>query len=71
MDVQYLKDNVGPVLTEALVQLAIDQPEDAVDFVGTFLLRYVENQKKDQKVSHSSESTAEKSLRERDITSLV
>ena len=50
MDVEYLKENVGTVLTKALVKVAVEQPEDAVDFVGNFLLNYVANEKRELKV---------------------
>lgn len=42
MDNSYLKANVLPALTEALTAMAVQAPEDRVDFVGKYLLAYVE-----------------------------
>jgi len=40
----YLKDNVGPALTKAMAALSTAQPNDAVDFLGKWLLRYAETE---------------------------
>lgn len=42
MDNDYLKKNVLPALTEALGAMAIQVPEDKVEFVGKYLLSYVD-----------------------------
>lgn len=44
MDSAYLKKNVLPALTEALTAMASQVPEDQVEFVGKFLLSYVDRQ---------------------------
>ncbi|TMW65870.1 hypothetical protein Poli38472_003635 [Pythium oligandrum] len=43
-DHAYLRETVGVPLTEAMAQLAIVQPEDPVEFLGQFLLKYVDNE---------------------------
>ncbi|OQR90765.1 flagella associated protein [Achlya hypogyna] len=45
-DFVYLKTTVGNPLSEALAQLALDQPEDPIEYVGKYLLKYVANEKK-------------------------
>jgi hypothetical protein len=45
MDADYLKKNVMGALTEALTSMAIKVPEDEVDFLGKYLLRYAERKK--------------------------
>ncbi|EQC35039.1 hypothetical protein SDRG_07279 [Saprolegnia diclina VS20] len=45
-DFVYLKTAVGAPLAEALAQLALDQPEDPIEYVGKYLLKYVANEKK-------------------------
>ena len=42
MDAQWLNDNVGGVLAEALSELSMHKPEDPVDFVGKWLINYVD-----------------------------
>lgn len=42
MDAQYLKKNVNEALSEALSSLVAVQPEDSVEYIGNFLLQYVE-----------------------------
>ena len=42
MDNDYLKKNVNSALTEALASMAIASPEDGVDYLGRYLLQYVE-----------------------------
>ena len=44
MDAQYLKKNVNSALSEALSSLVSVQPEDSVEYIGNFLLQYVERQ---------------------------
>ena len=41
MDAAYLHTHVRGVLTEALLAMAIHQPEDSVEFVGEYLLEFV------------------------------
>lgn len=42
MDNTYLKSNVLPALSEALTAMAVQAPEDRVEFVGRYLLSFVE-----------------------------
>ena len=42
-DFAYLKETVGTPLTQALAQVTLKQPQDPVEFVGSFLLNHVAN----------------------------
>lgn len=42
MDALYLKNNVYGALTEALASMAVALPEDKVEYLGKYLLKYVE-----------------------------
>mmetsp|Transcript_1104 Transcript_1104/g.1242 ORF Transcript_1104/g.1242 Transcript_1104/m.1242 type:complete len:373 (+) Transcript_1104:116-1234(+) len=46
MDAIYLKNNVYAALTEALTSMAVALPDDKVEYMGRYLLRYVERKKK-------------------------
>eukprot|EP00598_Pedospumella_elongata_P004912 CAMPEP_0184980082 /NCGR_PEP_ID=MMETSP1098-20130426/10113_1 /TAXON_ID=89044 /ORGANISM="Spumella elongata, Strain CCAP 955/1" /LENGTH=550 /DNA_ID=CAMNT_0027503443 /DNA_START=31 /DNA_END=1683 /DNA_ORIENTATION=- len=46
MDAAYLKKNVMEALTEALTSMAVQIPEDNVEYLGKYLLKYVERKKK-------------------------
>ena len=39
-DAAYLKSTVGDALSKGMAQVAVSQPNDAVDFLGQFLLNY-------------------------------
>ncbi|GMH59033.1 hypothetical protein TL16_g13059 [Triparma laevis f. inornata] len=41
MDSEYLKSTVGPAMTSAMASLVVEQPNDAVEYLGTYLLSYV------------------------------
>ena len=45
MDALYLKNNVYGALTEALASMAVALPEDKVEYLGRYLLKYVERKK--------------------------
>lgn len=42
MDAAYLRKHVQGALVEALLAMAVEQPDDSVDFVGHYLLEYVQ-----------------------------
>ncbi|ETV89907.1 hypothetical protein H310_15251 [Aphanomyces invadans] len=44
-DFVYLKNTVGAPLAEALAQVALDQPDDPIEFVGSYLLKHVANER--------------------------
>ena len=48
MDAQYLKKNVNEALIEALSSMAITMPEDGVEYLGKYLIKYVERQQMKQ-----------------------
>ena len=40
MDADYLKAHVGTALAKALSEVVVKNPEDAIDFIGNFLIKY-------------------------------
>ncbi len=50
MDSQYLKDTVGLALSRGVAAASINHPHDPIDYLANWLIKYVENQKRDQKV---------------------
>eukprot|EP00696_Hemimastix_kukwesjijk_P008638 gnl/Hemi2/20922_TR6932_c0_g2_i1.p1 gnl/Hemi2/20922_TR6932_c0_g2~~gnl/Hemi2/20922_TR6932_c0_g2_i1.p1 ORF type:complete len:582 (-),score=222.34 gnl/Hemi2/20922_TR6932_c0_g2_i1:96-1841(-) len=55
MDTVYLKEQVGAPLSFAMAAMAIKKPSDPVDFIGRWLLKYVENQTKDEVIQNQIE----------------
>lgn len=45
MDAAYLKKNVMEALTEALTSMAVKIPDDNIEYIGKYLLKYVERKK--------------------------
>jgi hypothetical protein len=45
MDAAYLKENVFDALSEALVSMAVELPDDKVEYLGKYLIKYVERKK--------------------------
>lgn len=50
LDHAYLRSTVAAPLTEAMAQLAILQPDDPVEFLGNYLLKFVANELENQRV---------------------
>jgi Dpy-30 motif len=50
MDASYLQNNIGEALSEGLAQVVLDDPVDPVDYLGNWLLQYVENARNRVKV---------------------
>ena len=50
MDVEYLKQDVAAALEEGLAHVVKYQPDDSVEFLGQFLLKYVNNKKAEAQV---------------------
>uniref|UniRef100_A0A0H5QFV1 RIIa domain-containing protein n=1 Tax=Spongospora subterranea TaxID=70186 RepID=A0A0H5QFV1_9EUKA len=48
MDAEYLKKNVGVVLSDGLASVLLNNPEDPVDYLSQYLLKYVDNQKRSE-----------------------
>lgn len=46
MDAKYLTANVNGALSEALSAMVTAQPNDSIEFIGKYLLQYVERQKR-------------------------
>lgn len=56
MDAAYLKENVFTALSEALLSMAVELPDDKVEYLGKYLIRYVERKKcKEQSLSSLQE----------------
>merc|ERR1719424_1320923 len=45
-DTDYLKSHVGDALTQGLSAIAVKQPDDPVEFLGNFLVSYVDTKQK-------------------------
>jgi hypothetical protein len=57
MDADYLKATVGDALAAALTSLALKQPKDPVDFVGSYLIKYADHLEAEGKVrTHTREA---------------
>eukprot|EP00949_MAST-11_sp_MAST-11-sp1_P000831 g831.t1 len=48
MDAEYLKLHVGDALAKGLAQVVVNQPNDGVDFLGNFLIKYAETKEKEE-----------------------
>jgi hypothetical protein len=64
MDALYIKKNVSVALTEALNSMNISLPEDKVDFVGKYLIKYVERKKKRDEEEKSLQEVLDMELNE-------
>ena len=42
MDALYLKENIQDALTESLTSMVVSCPDDSIEFIGNYLLNYVE-----------------------------
>lgn len=50
MDAKYLRDNVNEALIEALASMAVSMPDDSIEYVGKYLIQYVERKALKEKV---------------------
>lgn len=50
MDAAFLESTVAPALIQGLAATVEFQPEDSVEFLGRFLLKYAENEERKAKV---------------------
>ena len=51
MDADFLKAHVGDALTKGMSEVNLYQPADPVEFLGQYLLKYVQNAEQDERVS--------------------
>jgi hypothetical protein len=58
MDADYLKRTVGEPLASGLTAMLVKQPEDPVDFLGAYLLDYVQRNEESRKRQFSREMSA-------------
>lgn len=65
-DFVYLKETVGPTLTEALAALAIKQPDDPVDFIAHYLLKHVANVRRETDLLAYNKAQADYALQKKD-----
>ena len=42
MDALYLKENINDAITEALTSMVVSVPEDPIEYLGNYLLNYVD-----------------------------
>mmetsp|Transcript_22428 Transcript_22428/g.29086 ORF Transcript_22428/g.29086 Transcript_22428/m.29086 type:complete len:114 (-) Transcript_22428:1381-1722(-) len=59
MDSSFLKETVGAPLIEALTSMAVEQPSDSVEYIGNYLLNYVERKKKELKLEEAKAQVEE------------
>jgi hypothetical protein len=50
MDAQYLKKTVGPALAKGLAAASVTRPQDPIEYLANWLIKYVENQERDNQV---------------------
>ena len=50
MENSYLQSTVGPALIEALAKASVAHPEDPIEYIAHYLLKYKANQEADVKV---------------------
>ena len=64
MDAEFLKQHVGSALAKGLAQVVVDRPEDAIDHLGKFLIKYADKQEREvanvQKKANMAKILAEK-----------
>ena len=51
MDALYLKENIQDALSQALTSMVISSPDDPIEFLGNYMLNYVERKSKLKKVN--------------------
>ena len=51
MDAEYLKETVGIALAQGIAETSISKPDDPIEFLGLWLIKYVENKKREAKVT--------------------
>jgi len=57
MDAQYLKDNVGDVLATGLANMILHNPADQIEYLGFWLIHFVENQKRQNQKKEEEEKS--------------
>ena len=55
-DAAYLKSTVGDALTKGMTAIAVQQPKDAVEFMGKFLLNYYAVKSAEQEAKAAAEA---------------
>lgn len=50
MDAQYLKESVGPALAKGLAATSLARPQDPIEYLANWLIKYVENDTRDKQV---------------------
>lgn len=71
MDAAYLRKHVQGALSQALLAMAIQQPEDSVEFVGQYLLEYVRRDEEKRREEQELKEATELAQIERDRLQLV
>lgn len=60
MDASYLNNNVNAALSEAVTSMAVLSPDDPVEFLGQYLLKFVERKIAAESSSKDSEGVESK-----------
>ena len=55
----YLQENVGEALKMALAAMVVDQPDDAVEFIGTYLVNHATKHEREEARAKKYASLAE------------
>lgn len=58
MDAKYLSDNINGALTEALTSMAVSAPDDGVEYVGQYLLQFVERKNMIDRVRNTNDRSS-------------
>lgn len=66
MDALYLKENINDAIAEALTSMVVSSPDDPIEYMGQFLINYVDRKiemNKKQTISASAEISAEAAVK--------
>ena len=52
MDALYLKENINDAISEGLTAMVVQSPDDPIEYLGNYLLNYVDREIEKKKVSN-------------------
>ena len=52
MDALYLKENINDAISEGLTAMVVQSPDDPIEYLGNYLLNYVDRQIEKKKVCY-------------------
>ena len=56
MDALYLKENINDAISDGLTAMVVQSPDDPIEFLGNYLLNYVDRQIVKKQVNYSMKS---------------